>query len=178
MPRNMVSSVVIPHQPAKVEDGRIVVAVILEWRGKLALFKRSRSVGHDAGLWHCITGYVEAGTAPKVQAAHELLEETGLRASEVVGFCLGPVLTIADVHQRSWMVHTYVVRTLRKRLSVNYEHDSYRWIAPHKVKRFSNRVPWLDDVLDATGHLITTVPPATYSRTVSGNFKLTGGRQN
>ena len=170
------SIVGIPHQAVKVEDGRIVIAIILEWRGKLALFKRSRSVGHDAGLWHCITGYVEAGTAPKVQAAQELSEETGLRASEVIGFCLGPVLTITDVQQRSWVVHTYVVRTFRKRLSVNYEHDSYRWIARHKVMRFSNRVPWLDDVLDATGHLITAAPPAACSRTVSGNFMTGDGK--
>lgn len=159
------SIVVIPQQVAKVEAGHSVVAVVLEWRGKIALFKRSRSVGHDTGLWHCITGYVGAGTAPKVQAADELLEETGLRASEVIGFCQGPALTIYDSQQRPWLVHTYVVRTLRKRLSVNWEHDSYRWIARHKVKRFSNRVPWLDDVLDATAHLTTTAPPAVCSRT-------------
>ncbi|WP_234422396.1 hypothetical protein, partial [Streptomyces sp. NRRL F-6674] len=34
---------------------RQVVAVILMWRGRIGLFKRSGSVQHDAGLWHCIT---------------------------------------------------------------------------------------------------------------------------
>src|SRR4051794_36125563 len=41
---------------------RIVVAVIVQWRGLVALFRRSQAVRHDQGLWHCITGYVEPGT--------------------------------------------------------------------------------------------------------------------
>ena len=47
-----------------VRPPRAVVAVVVEWRGRIALFKRSQSVGHERGLWHCITGYLEPGVPP------------------------------------------------------------------------------------------------------------------
>jgi hypothetical protein len=43
-------------------------------------------------------------------------------------------------------------------LRIDWEHDSYRWTAPHKAKRFANRVDWLDNVLAATGHYPAAVP--------------------
>jgi hypothetical protein len=44
---------------------RAVVAVIVRWRNRIALFRRSQTVGHDRGRWHCITGYLEAGVSPR-----------------------------------------------------------------------------------------------------------------
>ncbi len=59
---------------------------MLWWRlvlwhdGAVCLLRRSRRVGSDAGLWHCITGYLESGASPEMQARTELFEETGLSA--------------------------------------------------------------------------------------------------
>ena len=92
--------------------GRMVVAVVVEWRDKIALLKRSQHLAHDRGRWHCVTGYVDPGASPEEQAFRELLEETGLTTG------------------------------------------SYRWTLPGKIARFTNRVSWLDSVLEATGHLV------------------------
>lgn len=122
------------------------------------MFRRSRRPTHDSGLWHCITGLLEAGATPEQQALEELFEETGLRAKDLHVLRQGPDLVVADGSGTPWLVHTFTALTSCRRLKINWEHDSYRWTDPRKAKRFTNRVTWLDSVLDATGHGAATVP--------------------
>ncbi|MGF9649155.1 NUDIX domain-containing protein [Pseudarthrobacter oxydans] len=131
---------------------RAVVAVVLEWQDNIALFKRSKNLHHDTGLWHCITGFIEAGCTPAEQALQELYEETGLAENGVVEIQSGPDLVLHDDRGQPWRVHTFRAVSARRRLTINWEHDAYRWTKPNKTKRFSNRVSWLDSVLEATGH--------------------------
>ncbi|WP_311214702.1 MULTISPECIES: NUDIX domain-containing protein [unclassified Arthrobacter] len=130
-----------------------VVAVVVEWRGKIALLKRSHSLNHDRGRWHCVTGYIEPGTSPRGQALQELLEETGIRDSEIVELKPGVMLFLNDEAGSTWVVHTFTAVTSKRRLVLDWEHDSFRWTIPEKTARFANRVVWLDTVLEATGHL-------------------------
>jgi 8-oxo-dGTP pyrophosphatase MutT (NUDIX family) len=136
------------HSPADCPP-RAVVAVIIERQGRIALFRRSQSVGHDRGRWHCITGYLESGVSPEEQAIVELREETGLTESDLTGFRQGAPLLLTDHRGHPWLVHTFTAVTPRRRLTLNDEHDDFRWAAPSKVSRFSNRVAWLDQVLEA-----------------------------
>ncbi|MFD0649084.1 NUDIX domain-containing protein [Streptomyces malaysiensis subsp. malaysiensis] len=87
---------------------RQVVAVILMWRGRIGLFKRSGSVQHDAGLWHCITGYLDADNDPVRQAIQEIWEETLLPARALEQLTAGPTLRLADPRGGpDWTVHTF-----------------------------------------------------------------------
>lgn len=129
---------------------REVVAVVVQWRGRIALFRRSQSVGHERGLWHCITGYLEAGATPRQQALTELEEEAGLTLGDLTAFQPADQLLISDDAGHPWLVHAYTAATTRRRLTINDEHDAYRWTVPAKISRFSNRVPWLDIVLQGT----------------------------
>jgi ADP-ribose pyrophosphatase YjhB (NUDIX family) len=133
---------------------RAVVAVVLTWNGRVALFKRSSRVCHDAGLWHCVTGFLDGGTTPRAQAAVELWEEAGLVTAELDSLVEGPVLRIPDDSGRTarpWTVHTFVAASRRRRLRLDWEHDGYRWVPPARIKRFDGQVRWLQDVLQATG---------------------------
>ncbi|MFE4833584.1 hypothetical protein ACFRAU_02755 [Arthrobacter sp. NPDC056691] len=38
-------------------------------------------------------------------------------------------------------MHTFTAVSKRRRLTINDEHDAYRWTVPAKISRFSNRVP-------------------------------------
>lgn len=136
------------HPPAECPP-RAVVAVIVERHGRIALFRRSQSVGHDRGRWHCITGYLESGASPEEQAFVELREETGLTENDLTDFRPGAPLLLTDHRGDPWLVHTFKAVTPRRRLAINDEHDDFRWAAPSKVRRFSNRVAWLDQVLEA-----------------------------
>jgi ADP-ribose pyrophosphatase YjhB (NUDIX family) len=134
--------------------GRTVVAVVVEWREKIALLKRSQHLAHDRGRWHCVTGYVDPSATPKEQAFRELLEETGLTTGDLLELRQGPALLLSDGSGIPWSVHTFTAVTARRRLELDWEHDSYRWTLPAKTARFANRVSWLDSVLEATGHLV------------------------
>jgi 8-oxo-dGTP pyrophosphatase MutT (NUDIX family) len=136
-----------------IRPNHAVVAVVIEWRGKIALLKRSRYLDHDRGLWHCVSGYLEPGASPKQQALEELWEETGLHAANLLDLRAGPDLVINDDNAEPWLVHTFTAVTSRRRLEIDWEHDSYRWTAPGKVERFVNRVSWLDHVLHANGFI-------------------------
>ena len=133
------------------ETHRHVVAVVVTWRGRVGLFKRSRSVRDDAGAWHCITGYLEPDRNPMRQAAEELWEETGLAVSHLEQLTAGPVLQLPDLRGgQPWTVHTFTAIANRRRLTLNWEHDAYRWVRPTQVPRFDGQVRWLADVLAAT----------------------------
>lgn len=126
-----------------------MVAVVLEWREHVLLLKRSYTVAHDGGKWHCVTGYVEENRQPLQQAIDELREETGLRLVDLVALDEGPVLLLQDEQGRTWPVHTYRAQTHRRRLTLNWEHTAYRWVRPSRLSRFDGRVSWLDDVIQA-----------------------------
>ncbi|GAA4752593.1 hypothetical protein GCM10023350_42340 [Nocardioides endophyticus] len=138
----------IPAYPGMLE--RTVVAVVLTWRGRIGLFKRSPEVGHDGGLWHCITGFVELGHQPLEKAVTEVHEETGLGLRELDDLVAGPVLELPALSGPPWQVHTFSARTQRRRLELNWEHSTYRWVRPAAVAGFGGQVVWLADVVRAT----------------------------
>ncbi|WP_353963522.1 NUDIX domain-containing protein [Streptomyces sp. NBC_00063] len=134
----------------KSRGPRHVVAVILMWRGRIGLFKRSGSVQHDAGLWHCITGYLDADSDPVRQAIQEIWEETLLPARALEHLVAGPTLRLADPRGgQDWTVHTFLACTSQRRLTLNWEHEAYRWVWPWKLSQFDGQVSWLTDVLQA-----------------------------
>lgn len=137
-----------PSEP-RTAHPRPVVAIVLEWRGHILLLKRSALVAHDRGMWHCVTGYIDPGRTAMEQAIDELYEETGLRVVDLTSLTPGPVLEIPDSAGHVWPVRTFVASTPRKRLTLNWEHDTYRWVRPRRLRSFDGRVPWVDAVMSA-----------------------------
>ncbi|MFI0820825.1 NUDIX domain-containing protein [Streptomyces sp. NPDC021098] len=131
-----------------VEPGA-AVAVVLVWRGRVGLFKRSRHVGHDAGRWHCLTGVLEEGASARVRALLTLFEGTGIAVAGLVDFHSGPVLELQDAQGGRWRVHTFRAATERRRLRLKGEYETYRWVPPRSVTRFDGQAPWLREVLAA-----------------------------
>jgi len=108
------------HETVRIH--RQVVAVVVTWRGRVGLFKRGRSVHHDAGAWHCITGYLEPERSPLHQAVQELWEETGLAVRDLQQLTSGPILRLPDPRGgQAWTVHTFKAVTNRRRLTLNWE---------------------------------------------------------
>jgi len=139
-----------PSASVHVPLSRTVVAVVVEWRGRIALLRRSGDVEHDRGRWHCVTGYLEDGASPEQQALVELHEETGLSVAALDSLDVGAVLHLTDGVGQTWRVHTFRAVTRRRRLTLDCEHDAQRWVQPSAVRRFGNRVSWLDDVVAAS----------------------------
>lgn len=124
------------------------VAVILQWRGKVGLFRRSPTDGPDGGLWHCITGYIERGAEPRSQALLELHEKTGLRAVDLARLRSGLTIELPGDGGGHCTVHTFIAETTNRRLQLNWEHDRYRWVPARATRRYTT-VSWLEIALRA-----------------------------
>lgn len=142
-------------------ENRTIVAVVLQRRGRTALLRRSSAVSHDHGLWHCVTGFVEPGATAFEQALVEVFEETGLRVADLTSLEEGPVVDLVDADANTWHVHTFRGETTVRRLSINWEHDAYRWVTRRTAPGF-RQVSWLRDVLSAVGahERLETAPPS------------------
>jgi ADP-ribose pyrophosphatase YjhB (NUDIX family) len=126
---------------------REVVAVVLTYRGRVGLFKRGLRVGSDVGRWHCITGYIDEAASATGQAYVELHEETGLEIRDIKSLLAGEVLSLDDQNGEPWHVHTFLATTNKRKLRLNWEHDTYRWVPYRRVSRFDGQVEWLSHVL-------------------------------
>lgn len=136
-------------RPCEAKPPRAVVAVVLSWRGRIGLFKRSPLVSGGAGMWHCITGFLDEGLRPAEQALVELREEAGITGAQLLALESCGVLELADERGEVWKVHAFKATTERRRLALNWEHDAYRWVPVTSVPRFDGQVPWLREVLEA-----------------------------
>ena len=124
-----------------------VVAAVLVHAGKVCLLRRSPQVSSDAGLWHCVTGYLPAGADPMRHALLEVAEETGL-AADSLHVHRATVLDLAGNDGRTWRVHAYRFRTSTRVLNLNWEHDAVRWVAPDDLDDLPT-VRWFGAVLQA-----------------------------
>lgn len=129
-----------------------VVAAVLVNRSRIGLFKRSRAVTGDRGRWHCITGYLPAGTDPLKQARTEVFEEAGLGGDDVSFIHRGTRLVLPCPHGTVWHIVPFLFLTARNGLELNWEHDDYQWVRPTDVDGLET-VSWLRDVLCAIGRL-------------------------
>jgi 8-oxo-dGTP pyrophosphatase MutT (NUDIX family) len=105
-----------------------VVASILADEGRTCLLRRSNDVGWDRGKWHCVTGYLPPLVAPLEQALLEIYEETGLTRSQLrlLRYRRPPRLVGGG---SAWLVFPFLFQVSSTRLSLNWEHDEYRWIS-------------------------------------------------
>jgi 8-oxo-dGTP pyrophosphatase MutT (NUDIX family) len=131
-------------------EAKLAVAVVLLRRGKVGMFRRSMAVGHDGGLWHCITGHLPSPASALAQAMEEVFEEAGLSVAQLEEVRTGPILALTGDDGVPWEVHTFAARTLVRTLTLNWEHDAYRWVKPYRVAGFTH-VHWLSAVMAALG---------------------------
>jgi len=127
-----------------------VVTVLLTWKDKILLLKRSDQVRTYKEKWAGISGYVEQDEQPLDTAYKELKEEVGLVASDVELLMQAHSLSFTDkendtVHR--WTVHPFIffVRN-REKIQIDWEHSEYAWILPQHVDIYDT-VPRLKDIV-------------------------------
>ncbi len=128
-------------------EGYEVVTSFLENKGEVLILKRSSRVGSFQGQWAGVSGYLEPGDAnPKARALTEILEETGVRSPRLVRTA-DAVLARGHLNpQKIFIVHPFLWHVPDRGITLDWEHDEYRWIKPGQLKEFST-VPDLDRVL-------------------------------
>lgn len=132
-----------------------VVAAILTFKGKIALFQRSDHVTGGEGLWHCISGFLSEYQDPYLQATLEIAEETTIPACKL-DFRGYSVLDKKDQDGNTWKIHAFHFETSTDSIHLNWEHSSSQWTDLRAVKMLST-VYWLYDVIKSLSGTIKVV---------------------
>lgn len=125
-----------------------VVTVILQHNGKILILKRSGKVRTMKFLWAGISGYIEKET-PLERALNEIREETGLTKESLKLALVGqPIEVVEPGRPRvTWIVHPFLFDTNSILISMDWEHEEYKWIAPREIDKYRT-VPRLKDVVN------------------------------
>ena len=126
-----------------------VVTVFLENEGRILILRRSKLVRTMKTKWAGISGYIERED-PLFQAWKEIEEETGLSNEKVKLMRVGKAVDVVDSDntQTIWIVHPYLFHSNTKIISIDWEHDEYRWIKPQDIQNYET-VPKLKEALDS-----------------------------
>ncbi len=124
----------------------VVTAVVMH-RGDVLLLRRSNEVRTYQGKWACVSGYLEDGDDPEERAAIEIKEETGLSHREVtLEKTAAPVAFTDEQTGASWRVHPFLFTAARRDVTIDWEHQEYRWVDTSKVGSYDT-VPRLKEVV-------------------------------
>jgi|GEM_PF-519548 len=135
----------------EVEIKASVVSCAVFNKGKMLMLKRGPNVATSRGVWGIVAGYIEPGEQPQETAFKEITEEIGLQPSQF------RLLKTGEMRARSsegitWAMHPFLFETDTDKISIDWEHEEYRWIDPKEVRSY-NISPGLENVLDALGIL-------------------------
>lgn len=135
-----------------VEEVRVVTSFLEGEDGRILLLQRSDRVGSFQGYWAGVSGFLEAAS-PLEQAFREILEETGLTASDVELQSEGaPVLSRDGM--RVFVIHPFRFRARRTDVRLDWEHSRAEWVAPSEIGS-RTVVPKLDRAWES----VAPVPP-------------------
>jgi 8-oxo-dGTP diphosphatase len=126
-----------------------IVTTFIEYQGKVLLLRRSQKVKSMKGKWAGVSGYIETQQEPLRQAFKEVHEETGLTNKNIKVLIEGKPLEAVDnpPDNVTWIVHPFYFRSNTNAISLDWEHDQYKWISPAEIENYDT-VPRLKEALD------------------------------
>jgi len=125
--------------------GKVVVTVIARREGKIMIMKRSGKVSTYREHWAGVSGSLLPGENPADAASRELREETGAIVKPQQISIQGEPVYARD-GGTLWKVHPFLVDLEKENISLDWEHDEYRWIPPSELDRYQT-VPRLGEVV-------------------------------
>jgi len=123
---------------------RKIVTVFLRRGKKILILKRSQKVGSYPGRWAGISGFLEENETPLDAARREILEETGAR--KIIVRKEGKSFSVVD-EGKTWIVHPFLFDAQSSSLSLDWEHETFKWIAPKEITKYKT-VPALAEALE------------------------------
>lgn len=90
-----------------------------------------------AGLWQCVTGKLEAGERIADAALREVLEETGLGATDIEAFLETDIVNwFHESAVDGILCEAVFAARIRPQaeVRVSHEHDGFRWLSPDDAR--------------------------------------------
>jgi 8-oxo-dGTP pyrophosphatase MutT (NUDIX family) len=126
----------------------LTVTCIITWNDLILLLKRSSKVNVNRGLWCGVAGRIEEGMSPQDTAYREILEETGLRRTEIELLGSAPPILLQIDIQNQALVYPFLFKTYNPDIKLDWKHTEYKWIKPEMLYEFET-VPRLGDIIRA-----------------------------
>ena len=141
----------------KFPDGRInysnckkapVITVVVKYKDKILLLKRSDNVSTYKGKWQVVAGYLDEIKSIKEKVLEELREEIRVEENIIDKIIIGDYFEFEDSDiGKTWIVTPVLVELKEKpKISIDREHTDFRWITPKEIRKF-DIVPNLDESL-------------------------------
>ena len=125
-----------------------VVTAVVVHHGEVLLLRRSDLVGTYQGKWACVSGYLEEDETPEERAVTEIEEETGLARDDIkLEKVIAPVTLTDEIKGITWRVHPFLFRAAHRDISIDWEHQEYRWVPPQDIAAYDT-VPRLQEVIE------------------------------
>ena len=123
-----------------------VVTGIFRRGDRILILKRSNEVGSFQGRWAGISGGVLDDEKTEDAMIREIAEESGLSSDSYRLSVIGsPIYARNDT--RVWKVHPFLLDLIEGEVSLDWEHDEFRWIAIDDLDSYET-VPRLKNVID------------------------------
>ncbi|MGI0003734.1 MAG: NUDIX domain-containing protein [Candidatus Nitrosotenuis sp.] len=125
-----------------------IVTSFVTKNDKFLILKRSNKVKSMKGLWGAVSGIIEEGEEPLVRAKIEIYEEIGAKVEAIRLLKAGKEMTVSSPQyiDHQWIIFPFLFAINHEQISLNWENDSYKWIAPNEIHQYKT-VPSLDEVL-------------------------------
>jgi 8-oxo-dGTP diphosphatase len=119
-----------------ISNRRPVVAIrifVPDPQGRILLLKRANAK-HGEGRWCLPGGKLDYGDTPEITVAKELLEETGLIASnaQFLFYQNSPPVQPGDMH----CVNLYFSCSYTGKLTINEESSDFVWVTPQNALEY------------------------------------------
>lgn len=98
-------------------------SIVLSKVGKILVLRRSEKVG-GSGKWSIPGGGLGANENPVEAIKREIMEETKLKVGDVKPYSFRSYSHDGD----SVLIIGYICRTSSRDITLNWEHDSYKWL--------------------------------------------------
>jgi len=149
----------LPHFP----DGRInyrnsktapVINVVLKYKDKVLLLKRSDKVNSYKGKWNTIGGYLDGVVPLRKKVEEELKEELKITSLKDAKISYGEVYEFHDNEiGKTWIIFPVLVEFARMpAVKLDWEHTEYKWIKPGEIGKF-DCVPRIEKIFKYLGLL-------------------------
>lgn len=113
---------------------KVVLLLIVDKDEKFLIFKRSGDETTNAGKYGLIGGGVEAKESLKTALKREVMEETSVDISDFN-------FLMKHVYRGTQLYIYYTDKYNTKKIKLNNEHSSFRWVSFDEAKNIDNLIP-------------------------------------
>lgn len=114
-----------------------VVNIVVKYRGKILIVRRSRGMRLYSGEWNGISGYLDDKKSMEEKVKEELRDELWIKARDIASIRVGGIFDVDDPRiGKTWVVHPVLATVKTDKIRLDWEAEEHRWIRPREVKKF------------------------------------------